>query len=117
MPSRSSGDIMKPGDKIKMCGERQRYTVQGFDDRFIIATKPFNARRTYLYTIIDRLRLVRGPINMTLGLPNDVNTPQGAEELLTFMREEGGGHETWGVSQRRDKPLTDSEIEQIKAVA
>ncbi|MEO1724904.1 MAG: hypothetical protein AAFR84_21210, partial [Pseudomonadota bacterium] len=67
--------------------------------------------------LFGALRLVRGPINMVLGLPKDVNTPQGAEELLTFMREEGGGHETWGVSRRRDKPLTDSEIEQIKAAS
>ena len=107
---------MKIGDKIKMCGERTRYTVQGFDDRFIIATKPHFGEK--LYTIIDKQELRRGPINMVLGLPlmgdAEIDSPEGAEEVLTFMREETGGHDTWGVSRRNNLPLTQNEIVQLK---
>ncbi len=43
----------KIGDKIKFKTEKQRYTVRARDERFIIATKPFNLRKTYLYTLVD----------------------------------------------------------------
>lgn len=44
---------MKVGDKIKFKSEKQRYTVSACDERFIIAWKPFNARKTFIYTIVD----------------------------------------------------------------
>ena len=31
--------------KIKMCTETQRYTVRAFDSRFVVCTKPFNAKK------------------------------------------------------------------------
>lgn len=102
---------MKVGDKIKMCGERTRYTVQGFDERFVICTKPHF--QTYLYTIIDKDLLIRGPINMIFGPPDDVSTPEGARDCLEFMRTEDGGHKTWGVSRRNNMHLTQKEAEQI----
>lgn len=57
------------GSKIRMDGERQAYTVQAANDRFAIMTKPFNAKRTYLYTITDLDRKVRGPCNLIFGPP------------------------------------------------
>ena len=47
------------GDKIKFKSEKQRYTVKACNDRFAIATKPFNARKTFLYTIIDFRNKIR----------------------------------------------------------
>tara|TARA_R110000851_G_scaffold151592_1_gene292838 strand:- start:220 stop:540 length:321 start_codon:yes stop_codon:yes gene_type:complete len=106
---------MKIGDKIKMSAERTRYTVQGFDDRFVIATKPHFD--DCLYCIIDRKEHIRGPINMVLGLPissdAEINSPEGASEVLDFMRNETGGHEVWHVSNRNSLPLTPSEVLQI----
>lgn len=100
-------DTLKIGDKIKFCNERCRYTIQAFDERFIIATRPhFN---TYMYTIIDRKERVRGAINTIFGLPCDVDTPDGAGELLQQMR-----YEHWHVSRRNRLPLTKAEIMQIK---
>lgn len=52
---------MKVGDKIKFKSEKQRYTVVGADDRYLICVKPFNARKTYLYTIVDLVEKIRGP--------------------------------------------------------
>ena len=43
----------KVGDKIKFKSEKQRYTIKACNERYIIATKPFNARKTFLYTIVD----------------------------------------------------------------
>jgi len=43
----------KVGDKIKFTSEKQRYTIRACDERYLICTKPFNARKTFLYTIVD----------------------------------------------------------------
>jgi hypothetical protein len=43
----------KVGDKIKFTTEKHRYTIRACNERFIIATKPFNAQKTFLYTIVD----------------------------------------------------------------
>lgn len=99
---------MEIGDKILMEGERQRYAVQAFDDRFVIMTKPFNAQRTYLYTIADRKRLVRGPINLIFGLPSDVNSPESAKVVLGMMNAE-----KWEPSHRKSVDLEPSEISQL----
>ncbi len=103
---------MNIGAKLKMDGERQRYTVQGIRGRFIVATKPFNARKTYLYTLIDTEKKTRGPLNAIFGLPCDCNSPEGAKELFDWI-EANGGWDVWHVSRRRDKALTHNEIEQI----
>ena len=46
-------DDLKVDDKILFAEEKQRYTVQARNDRFIICTKPFNPRKTFL--ILDLL--------------------------------------------------------------
>lgn len=96
------------GTKIKMDGERQAYTVQAANDRFAIMTKPFNARRTYLYCITDLERGVRGPCNLIFGLPCHVNSPAGADEALAMI--EAGEME---VTFRRHKDLTPDELKQL----
>ncbi len=103
---------MNVGDKIKMDGEKQSYTIQAFDERFVIMTKPFNARKTYLYTIADLQTYQRGPIGLVFGLPEHVNTPEGAASVLKMMREEG-----WQVSRRKGIPLDVSEIDQLLSKA
>lgn len=90
--------------KVKLGGERQRYTIQARNDRFVIMTKPFNAQRTYLYTIADLKRGVRGPCNLIFGLPCDVNTPEGAQEALSRI-EDG----TMEVSFRRCVDLSEAD--------
>ena len=76
---------LKVGDKIKFQSEKQRYTIQAKNDRYLICTKPFNARKTYLYTIIDLERLVRGALNLIFGtiynLDNLVQAQKCIEDL------------------------------------
>ncbi len=86
---------LKVGDKIKFQSEKQRYTVQAKSERFIICSKPFNARKTYLYTIIDLDRYVRGAVDLIFGLNHDVNNPTDAQFCLEDL-EKG----EYGVSHR-----------------
>lgn len=96
---------MNIGDKVKFCDEAQRYTVQYLDDDFVILTKPFNARKTYLYTIVDLKGKVRGHFGRW-GPPNDCDTPEGAAECMRMHREDGHS-----LAERNFIPLTDKEID------
>lgn len=50
------------GDKIKVPGERTKYTVRARDDRYIICTRPYND--TVWYFIVDLKLGIRGEDNM-----------------------------------------------------
>ena len=49
------------GDKLKVPTDKQRYTVQARDERYVICTKPFNLAHTVLYFIADLKEKRRGP--------------------------------------------------------
>lgn len=95
---------LKVGDKIKFQKEKHRYTVQAKSDRYIICTKPFNARKTYLYTIIDLERLVRGAVDLVFGLTDDVDSPEKAQECVNDL--ENGEYEV----SHRNCVLLDVEV-------
>ena len=101
-------------NKVKMCSEKQRYTVQAFDERFAVCTKPFNARKTYLYFVADMKTGLRGPSNWPYGFPfnEPVNTPIGGQKLLTMFKSGEATH------SRRSRPMkmTEAEISQLKAI-
>ena len=102
-------------EKVKMVGEKQRYTIQARSNRFVILTKPFNARKTYIYSIVDLERKVRGRDNLVFGfcyidkngeISQNYNCKEGAEKAIEQL--EKGEME---VSYRHYKNL---EIEEIK---
>lgn len=66
--------------KIKFKGETQRYTVQAAGERFLICTKPFNARKTVLYTIVDLKEEIRGSEGVIFGL--GAETKKDCQEML-----------------------------------
>jgi len=72
---------LKVGDKIKFIAEKQRYTIKAKSERYIICTKPFNLKKTVLYTIIDLERLVRGTNNMIFN-PYDYAVQEDIDECL-----------------------------------
>lgn len=51
----------KVGDKIYIPEQKRPYTIRARDERYIIATKPFNPKHTVLYFIIDLIKGWRGP--------------------------------------------------------
>jgi hypothetical protein len=99
---------MRVGTKIKFDGERQRYTVTACNERFAIMWKPFNARKTYLYTITDLERGVRGPCNLIFGPPENMSTLSGAVSALEMI-ERG----EMAVSRRRYVSLTHADIARL----
>jgi hypothetical protein len=71
---------LKPGTKVKFEEEKQAYTVRASNVAFAICTKPFNVRRTVLYTIIDWRTKMRGPENLVFGM--GAETDAQCEEML-----------------------------------
>lgn len=79
---------LQVGDRVKLAGDVQRWTVRGVTTggRFAILTKPFNFQRTVLYTVIDFERGVRGRDNHHgLGYESD---EQVAAALAAFQATE-----------------------------
>jgi hypothetical protein len=89
------------GSKIYFEREKRPYTVKALDERYIIATKPFNARRTCLYTIIDKALHLRGPNNLVFNI-YDYTVQQDIEECLCDLNDP---HSTVLVSHRRSIAL------------
>lgn len=76
----SEWSIVQVGDKIRFAEEKQAYTVQARGERFFVCTKPFNAQRTVLYTVVDVVQRVRGTENLVLGL--GAETREQCEQML-----------------------------------
>lgn len=94
---------VKVGDKVYVPTDKRPYTVKARDDRYIICTKPFNARHTVLYFIIDLVDRWRAPDNMVFcsGYETDEQCRERLKELQDGTIE---------LSRRRGIPL-DIEIE------
>ena len=91
------------GDKVYVPTDKRPYTVRARDDRYIICTKPFYARRTVLYFIIDLVDKWRAPDNMIFcsGYETDEDCKERLKELQDGKIQ---------LSRRRGIPL-DIEIE------
>ena len=78
----------KIGDKIKFKSEKQRYTIRACDERFIIATKPLNCKRTFIYTIIDLHEKERAGDNYycKYDYPNPEEAKKALQELQETVR-------------------------------
>lgn len=71
----------KVGDKIKFTSEKHLYTIQACNLRYLICTKPFNPKKTVLYTIVDLESKVRGPNNLVFNM-YDYSKKEDCEESL-----------------------------------
>ncbi len=68
------------GSKIKFIKEKHRYTVMASNRFYSVCTKPFNAKKTVLYTVIDWYNQVRGAENLIFGC--GAETKEECEEML-----------------------------------
>lgn len=73
------------GDKIKFEEEKQAYTIRARNDRFLICTKPFNLKKTVLYSIVDLHEGIRGTENLVFGM--GAETDWQCWEMLTRLVE------------------------------
>lgn len=71
------------GDFITFAEEVRRYEVMARSERYLVCTKPFAARRTVVYTIIDLLERVRGTENLVFGA--GAETKEQCEEMLARL--------------------------------
>lgn len=71
---------MEVGDKIKFKKEKQKYTIQACNYRYFVCTKPMNAQKTVLYTIVDLVEQCRGTENLILSM--GFETREKCEECL-----------------------------------
>lgn len=77
-------NVFSIGDKIKFVEEKQRYTVIARSDRFLICTKPYNLKKTYMYTIVDLKENIRGTDNYILGR-YDYSIPSEAADCIEHL--------------------------------
>lgn len=71
---------IEDGSKIKFAEQSQCFTVQACNNRYAICTKPFNLRKTVLYTIIDFVENIRGTENLIFSF--GFETKKSCEEAL-----------------------------------
>ena len=95
----------KVGDRIKFKSEKQSYRICAADERFAVCIKPFNLRKTTIYTIVDLERGVRGPDNRIFceGYETDEDAERALKQLQSGEIE---------VSHRSSRYL-DLDIEKI----
>lgn len=76
-------NVFKVGNKVHFEGERNAYTIRACDSRYLICTKPFNPRKTVLYTIVDLLEKVRGTENLVfcMGFETDEDCQEALQRL------------------------------------
>lgn len=99
----------KVGDKVKFWGEKRAYKIQACDKDFIIATKPYNPKRTFIYTIIDLKHLVRGADNY--GCLYDYDKEKEANKALKQLSKQNKNLDCdLHISFRNFVKLTDIEI-------
>lgn len=56
------------GDKVRFHGEGHPYKIRARSSRYLICTKPFNLKKTVIYTIVDLFENVRGAENLIFGM-------------------------------------------------
>jgi len=71
------------GGKIRFAEEKQSYTIRARDERFLVCTKPFNPRKTVLYTIVDLVENIRGTENLIFCM--GFETDEECQEALTRL--------------------------------
>ena len=89
---------MRTGERIRFAEEKQSYTIRAKDERFLVCTKPFNPRKTVLYTIVDLVNNIRGTENLIfcMGFETDEDCQEALRRLSSGESE---------VSRRNFIPL------------
>jgi len=74
---------MKAGDKIRFRGETRPYTIRCRSERYLVCTKPFNLKKTVIYTIVDLIKGIRGTENTVfcMGFESDQDCNEALERL------------------------------------
>ncbi|QWS68207.1 hypothetical protein SEA_VANLEE_90 [Gordonia phage VanLee] len=71
------------GTRLWFADEAQPYTVRASNVAFAVCTKPFNLRRTVLYTVVDWRNEIRGTENLVFGF--GAETDEQCQEMLARL--------------------------------
>lgn len=88
--------------KIYFAEEVMPYRVRAIGDRYVVCTKPFNPKRTVLYTVIDLVENVRGTENLVFGM--GAETDLQCQEMCARLH--GNSGVKTEVSRRNRIPLS-----------
>lgn len=77
----------KVGDKIYFQEEKKPYKIIARNDNYMVCTKPFNLKKTYLYTIVSIWEGIRGPDSLIFGPEYNYNDPIDAEKAIAKLEE------------------------------
>ena len=94
---------VKVGDFLTFEEERLKYEVQARSARYLVCTKPFNPKRTVLYTVVDLADGVRGTENLVFGA--GAETREQCEEMIARLEGRGQTEFATEVSYRNRIPL------------
>lgn len=90
---------LKKGSKVFFLDEKQGMTIKAINNRYAIVTKPFNAKRTVIYSMLDFQEEIKAPNNMVFN-NYDYAKQEDIDQCLKDL--EDGVIE---LSQRRKAPL------------
>ncbi len=90
------------GDSITFREEGHAYRVRARSSRYLVCTKPFNLRRTVLYTVVDTQKQVRGTENLVFGM--GAETDEECQEMVSRLEGKIDSEPT-EVSYRNRVPL------------
>lgn len=80
---RQSG--IKVNDKVYFSSEKAPYTVKAFDGRYAICTKPYNFKKTVMYTIVDFKKDKRSTNNLVFNI-YDYKVQKDIDQCLKDLR-------------------------------
>lgn len=80
---RQSG--IKVNDKVYFSSEKAPYTVKAFDGRYAICTKPYNFKKTVMYTIVDFKEDKRSTNNLVFNI-YDYKVQKDIDQCLKDLR-------------------------------
>ena len=81
----NKGDLyaLPIGSKVWFVEEKQGYSVRAKGAQYLILTKPFNPKKTVIYTILDIENMERGPENLVFGM--GAETDEQCQEMLARL--------------------------------
>lgn len=71
------------GTKIKFKSEKNFYEIRASNEKYSICTKPYNPRKTVLYTIVNFTEKIRGSENLVFGFGAETDIQ--CEEMLNRL--------------------------------
>lgn len=101
--------VVPVGTRIWFAEEKKPYRVRARCERYLVCTKPFNPRKTVLYTVVDLEEGVRGTENLVFGF--GAETDQQCEEMIKRLQGIDDMSIQTEVSHRNRVPLDVVRIE------